>query len=445
MIERLKRVLSGVRDIDAWKITDRQVQGQELYFIGRDIDMQRSKQVRTTYLTIYKDFRENGKNYRGSVVVQIHPTYSDNEIRALIESSLEAAGYVQNEPYPLVAKDSEIRNLPTSNLAERPLEQWLAPIAETIYAQEDKEDARINSAELFLNCSDVRILNSKGRDVSYRSYSGYIELIAEATIGSRANDADSVGGVELYRELSFSEFEPEGLAAEVRGQLHYCSDRLKARPTPHLKHSAVLITGDPVPDFFLYYLTHSSAESVYSGLSTAKVGESIQGDGISGDRLNLSLEPYLKNSPRSAPVDVDGFALETTEVVKAGTLERYWGPLRFCHYLEVPATGFVGNVAVTTGSQTLEQLRRQPLLEVVYFSDFVCEPLTGDFGGEIRLAYYQEADGTRYPVTGGSVSGNIRDVQTRMYLSRESQIRAGFQGPSSVLLPEISVAGAAST
>lgn len=77
------------------------------------------------------------------------------------------------------------------------------------------------------------------------------------------------------------------------------------------------------------------------------------------------------------------------------------------------------------------------------FSDFITEPLTGDFGGEFRLAYYSDPDGQRYPVTGGSVSGNIKDVQAQMYLSRETQSTTGFKGPLAIRLPEISVAGSA--
>jgi PmbA protein len=153
----------------------------------------------------------------------------------------------------------------------------------------------------------------------------------------------------------------------------------------------------------------------------------------------------LKNSPASAPVDVDGFSLASSRIIDAGTLERYWGPLRFCHYLNVPATGAIGNVMVTPGSKSVDELRNGPQLEVVYFSDFVTEPLTGDFGGEIRLAYYTDQEGKRHPVTGGSVSGNIRDVQSQMHFSREVQSCARFQGPLAVLLPEISVSGAAST
>jgi PmbA protein len=443
MIEQLRELLAGIPEISAWRITDRRIEAQELFFIRRQVDMQRSKDVRHTFLTVYRDFREGGNTYRGSVTVRIHPGYSSEEIRALVGQSLDSARYVRNQYYPLVMPGAETGQMPQSSFASRPLEEWLAPVAETIYAQEDSEKARINSAELFLNRADTRIINSHGLDVSYSSYSGYLELIAED--GGKAEDGGPAGEVELYREMSFSEFDSRMLGAEVRDQLRYCSDRAAAGATPHLKRYPVLLTGDPVPEFFQYYLTRSAAESVYSGVSTAKVGESIQGDAIRGDTLSLTLEPFLKNSPASAPVDGDGFALASTRVVGAGTLERYWGPLRFCHYLGVPPTGAVGNMTVEPGSKTLGELRQGPHLEVVYFSDFIAEPLTGDFGGEIRLAYYTDGDGKRRPVTGGSVSGNIRDVQSQLYFSRETRSCAGFHGPLAVLLPEISVSGAAST
>jgi PmbA protein len=437
MIEGLRKLLAEIPGLSAWRISDRRIAGRELFLLRRDVDMQRSKDVRHTHLTVYRDFKADGRSYRGSVTVQIHPTYTNGEIRGLVEQSLDSALYVRNQPYPLVEPGAEITPMPESSFAARPLEEWLPPLAETIYDQEGSGGARINSAELFLNRAETRILNSRGLDVGYVGYSGYVELIVE--------DDGRAGEVELYRELRFSEYLPELLAAEVRDQLDRCGDRAAAGRTPHLKRFPVLLTGDPVPDFFEYYLEQSAAQSVYSGISTAKVGESIQGREISGDLLSLILEPFLYNSPSSAPVDADGFTLNSTRVIDAGRLERFWGPVRYCHYLEVPPTGAVGNVVVQAGDRTLQELREGPNLEVVYFSDFVAEPLTGDFGGEIRLAYYTDQKGKRCPVTGGSISGNIREVQTRMFFSRETQSRARFQGPAAVLLPEISVSGAAST
>ena len=436
MIERLRRVLSEIREISGWRINQKQIEGRELFFIRRDVDMQRSKDVDHISLTVYRDFSEGGRPYRGSVAVKIHPTQSDEQMRADIEQSLNSARYVRNEPYPLVEPGSGIEPMPESGFAARPLEQWLTLLADTVYAQEQGQEARINSSELFLDRVRTRIVNSLGLDVAYLSYSAYVELIVEAS--------GPAGEVELYRELRFSDFDADALGAEVSAQLRHCSDRASARPTPHLRRAAVVITGEPVADFFNYYLVRSAARSVYSGVSTAKVGESMQGERINGDTLSLTLEPIQESSPESAPVDADGFALGSTPVVRDGRLERYWGPLRFCHYLGVPATGSIGNVSIRPGARAEEQLRQEPHLEVVYFSDFVTEPLTGDFGGEIRLAYYQDAEGKRTPVTGGSVSGNVLDVQQRMCFSKQIQNCAGFRGPRSILLPEVNVAGAAS-
>jgi PmbA protein len=416
MIDRLRDILAGIRGVGAWKISDRRIEGRELYFVRRDVDMQRSKEVRHTFLTVYRDFREGGSEFRGSVTVQIHPTATDGEIRHIVERSLDSARWVRNQRYPLVEPGAAPEPMPRSSFAGKPLEAWLGPLAQTIFAQEQHAEARINSAELFLSRAENRILNSTGLDVGYESYAGYLELVVEDDVDKKGKSE-----VELYREVDFSEFDTDFLAAEVRRQLASCADRRNAGPAPHLKRYPVLLSGDPVPEFFGYYLIRSAAESVYAGISTAKVGQCIQGDTIEGDTLSLTLDPFLRGSTASAPVDGDGFPLRSTPIVNNGTLERYWGPLRFCHYLEVPPTGTPGNVIIQPGSRSLGELRGGPQLEVVYFSDFITEPLTGDFGGEIRLAYYTDGEGNRSIVTGGSVSGNVRDVQSRMLFSKETQ------------------------
>ncbi|MCK5008444.1 MAG: hypothetical protein KAR73_13725, partial [Spirochaetales bacterium] len=89
MITRLNEILGGIEEISAWRIIDRQIHGQELFFIRRGVDMQRSKDVRHTSVAVYRDFQEGQNRYRGSVLVQIHPTYTSEEIRALIQQSLD--------------------------------------------------------------------------------------------------------------------------------------------------------------------------------------------------------------------------------------------------------------------------------------------------------------------------------------------------------------------
>jgi predicted Zn-dependent protease len=433
MHDRLQKLLAEVPGVSAWKVQEQGVEARELFYIRRRLDMQRSKEVRRTVLTVYHDFQERGTRYRGFVTVQIHPTHTDDEIRLQVERSVASARYLRNEPFPLVKPGGEAIPLPAGSFAARGLEEWPGLLSEALFERDTAEEARINSAELFLDRVDTRIFNSLGLDVSWLSYRGYIELIVESE--------GPAGAVELYEELPFSDFEPEALSREVGRQLSLCRDRARARPCPRLKRCPVLITGEPVPEFFDYYLVQSSAESVYSGLSTARVGDAVQGGNAGGDLLTVILEPYLKNSTASTPYDGDGFPLKSAHIIERGVLKRYWGPLRFCHYLDVSPTGRIGNLTVSPGSRSAAELRRGRCLEVVQFSDFRTDALTGDFGGEFRLAYYHDGSGEKVPVTGGSLSGNIRDIHSRMYLSAELQTRSGFQGPQTVWLPEVGVAG----
>ena len=70
-VEKLRELLAGIDGLSGWKIVDRQIEGRELFFIRRDVDLQRSKDVRHTALTVYKDFREGENSYRGSVTAVV--------------------------------------------------------------------------------------------------------------------------------------------------------------------------------------------------------------------------------------------------------------------------------------------------------------------------------------------------------------------------------------
>jgi len=435
MIERLMRVLERTPGVSEWKLVARRVEGRELFFVRRGLDMQRARSVRRLGLSVYHDFEEGGRPFRGVVRIGVHPEAADAELSRWVEDAVFAARQVRNEPFPLVEPGATAPPLPASSFAGRPLGGWLAPLSEALFAPGPAGEgraARINSAELFLDQVETRILSSRGVDVSYAGYEGYVELIVEAE--------GPGGAVELYKEIQFAGFLPERLSGEVRTELELAGDRAQAGPTPRLKTAAVILSGEPVREFLGYYLTQGAAESMYNEISRFKVGDSLQGRDVRGDRLSIRGEPYLEGSTASAPWDGDGFALQSTALIEDGVLRRAWGPVRFCHYLGVPPTGGLANLVVRPGSRSLEEMRGDARLEVVAFSDFHSDPITGDFGGEIRLGYLIEA-GRRRPVTGGSLSGNVKEVHGELYLSRELQQLNGFQGPQAVELFGVAVTG----
>jgi PmbA protein len=79
-------------------------------------------------------------------------------------------------------------------------------------------------------------------------------------------------------------------------------------------------------------------------------------------------------------------------------------------------------------------------LEAIYFSNLQVDPLTGYFGGEIRLAILHK-DGKEIPVTGCSISGNLVESQKYIKLSNTIQSFDNYIGPDKIFFKNISVSG----
>ena len=102
----------------------------------------------------------------------------------------------------------------------------------------------------------------------------------------------------------------------------------------------------------------------------------------------------------------------------------------------------VYNCTVSGGTESEQDLRTGDYLEVVEFSDFQVDEITGDITGEIRLAYLHQ-DGKVTPVSGGSVSGNMAELAKTMRFSKESRQYNCHLIPSVTRLQGVTVTGAA--
>ena len=428
MIERIKALLMKDADISGYKITEINKSSDEFFFITKNLDMHRAKDVCIYQVTVYKDFEEYGKQYRGSSVVTIHPTMNDEEIEKTLKDASFAAGLVKNEYYPLAMpcaiQPDSINSLLPENAA--------GDIIDAAFKADCYEGGRLNSSELFINRNQVRIVNSNGVDVNYNGNSAELEFIAEWK-----ND---VGSVEQYRYLAFSQLDLDSVTSEIDKYLNMSRERAEALPTPSLENIPVLLTGEPVSTFFSFYYSQTNALNIYNHMSTVKKDDYIQGKNVKGDHLTLSLIPSLKGSTHSSPYDGDGYVLSEVTIIRNGRVERLWGDIRHCHYLGVEPTGNIKNFTVEPGTKSISEMKKEPYLELLSFSDFQMDDTTGDFAGEIRLARY--FDGTScIPVTGGSLSGNIHQVQENMYLSKETAQENNFLGPKTIQLFDASVAG----
>ena len=85
-------------------------------------------------------------------------------------------------------------------------------------------------------------------------------------------------------------------------------------------------------------------------------------------------------------------------------------------------------------------MKKEPYLHVVSFSDFSMDSFSGYFGGEIRLAYLYDGEKVT-PVTGGSVSGNLLELQKNIVFSTERYKNKDYDGPFAVEFQNVAVAG----
>jgi predicted Zn-dependent protease len=432
MIERIKRLISECTKIDDFKIVENKINASELFFIKKGLDMDRAKSVHNFNITLYKNFQEDDVMYTGSSSAMIHPTMSDKEISEVIDEVAFAASFIKNKYYPIVGPSDKAQPEIKSNFSEKPLNEWLPILTEAIYKSDICDKGGINSSELFLNEIYTRIVNSKGIDVNFTTYKGELEFIT--------NWKEDCEEIELYKHINFSEMDYDQIDEKVKEMLIISKEKAIASPTPALSKHTVLLNGTPVIELLSYYLAQASAKSVYNGTSIAKLGENIQGDEAQGDFITLTLDPFMKNSTKSSPYDTDGFPVNPIDVFKNGVLNMYHGDVRHCHYLNIQPTGNISNFIIKGGTYGEMDFKKDPYLEIIAFSDFQINNLTGNFAGEIRLGWYFDGTST-IPVTGGSVSGNLKELQREMYLSKELQIDNNFVGPKIVKLLNVSVAG----
>ena len=127
--------------------------------------------------------------------------------------------------------------------------------------------------------------------------------------------------------------------------------------------------------------------------------------------------------------------------MKESIPEKYTGNRMFAQYMGLDDSFIVSNWSVSGGSRSADELRNGKFLEIVEFSDFQVDSMTGDIFGEIRLAYYHDGQGNVTPVSGGSVSGSMLDNIANMQMSKETRRYGNAEIPSVTKLENVIIAG----
>lgn len=417
MRELLIRALKAA-EISGWLIEEIAIGSKELFSSGGNIDLIRGKDVVKYRVVVYTDH----DGFRGDAKFSVYSSTSEEELNLEISRAVRAAKSVNNRPYPLASGEKF-----EQKGEKRDLLKIMGDISTTVINKTHK-DAKVNSFEVFVEEGTKRILNSNGVDVSFPIFRETIELITEA---EGKNEP-----VEVYCLLNFKDTDGHILGRTLEEKLEEAALRAEAEPMLSLDNINVYLSGENVKDFFEYFLSQTSVPMAYRNMSSYKEGDEIK----SKDLISIELKPLMENSASSMPYDSDGVKLSDTVIIKDGKFVKLHGSLRFSHYMHTAPTGTIKNFEVKGGTLSEEERKTAPYLEILAFSDFLMDPLTGEFGGEIRLAKYFDGKEIR-PVTGGSFTTVMSDALPSLRLSKELQERDGFIGPKVIGFSDMTVLG----
>lgn len=424
MLDIMKKKLEAL-DCDMWELTETVRQGWEFYFIRHELDQNRAVEIQSIEVKLYKSI-EDGK-YLGSASGEIPPTASDEEIDGYLSSLLYQAGLVKNPPYTLT--DQPITAFPKTDPVD--IEAIAEQFIRTIREVGETESADVNSYEIFVNSLTRHTLNSNGVEYTCTYPSSTLDIVVNARKDGHE--------IEMYRFFTSGTCDREKLKGEIADAMRYGSDRLSAAPTPKLGSAAVVFSTSDAVAIYDYFLYRMAAGAVYRKISDWQIGKPIVGD-QEGDRISIKALSSLRNSSHDFSVDEEGSPIRDRWIIRDGIAENYYGSRQFSEYLGLKDSSIVHNISVSGGSKTAAEIRQGDFLEIVEFSDFQVNPMTGDIAGEIRVAYLHRG-GEVTVVTGGSVSGNMLDAARTMTFSEETCQYDTYVIPAVTRLENLSITG----
>jgi PmbA protein len=230
------------------------------------------------------------------------------------------------------------------------------------------------------------------------------------------------------------------MAAILRRESEYLIDLQSAKAPPTGKFPVVL-GEDALDTLFDFFTSQADASALYFNFSNFKQGESVLAQGKTPlEKINISTNPSIKGCKGAGFFDELGFPLAKLDLIKDGNLNDFTINGKFSSLLNMPRTTQLSTVEVAPGSTSYSDFLSDGVIELLKFSTFIPNGITGSFSGEIRLGYLHK-NGKKIPIRGGSVSGNTQEAFVNARFSKETVKRENYSGPRGIFFQELTLAG----
>jgi predicted Zn-dependent protease len=238
--------------------------------------------------------------------------------------------------------------------------------------------------------------------------------------------------------LKLENYNLDEIKKEVKELLDLAIQRYEAKPLELNEDVNIILENDEVAQLLSFFTDDLTYGAKYQKININEVNDSVQGD-IKGDKLNIKMTPYYPGCINSTDFDSDGVLLKEIELIKDGIAKKMYGSYRFGYYLKENPTGILPITLVSEGSKSFDEFKENKYLRCVRFSNMQLDSNTGFFGGEVRLGFLYDGE-KEIPVTGFSISGNINELKSELYLSKEMATLPDYHGPKYILIKGMKVA-----
>ncbi|HSM71659.1 MAG TPA: metallopeptidase TldD-related protein [Anaerolineales bacterium] len=437
MLTKIMDTLNARKDISAWTVRYITSHGAQVYAVPGQIESQRtvgSERYKIDVLCNTKGV--DGSPAVGSGDVTILP---NDDIDSAIDQAALVASLVAN-PLHSIPGPADLPDVPLiDDEIKNDVDSATKKLMDDIRATASKNNnVRLTAAECFGDIHTTRLVNSKGIDAEQESTHTSIELVLQA----KRDDRETEFFVEKGRRR-ISDIDP---TTELEHQSKYTLDLLEAKAPPNRQGAVVLrndvlgnfMAGTPLAGSVLQFL--SAASSKYAKITAWEIGESVFKDEVKGDPLTVWANRLIPYGTTSNRFDSEGLPAQRVELIRDNKLVTFHAGQRYAEYLEIPATGAFGGVELPAGKTEAATLLEEPHIEIIQFSWFNPDPITGDFATEIRLGYVVE-NGVRTPFKGGQLIGNYMQALADVRWSAETGFFGHYLGPHTARFNNLKVSG----
>ena len=437
MLKKIIDALNAHKDISAWTVRHITTNGAQVYAVPGQIESQRTVGSESYKVDVLRNTKgADGSPAVGSGDVTILP---DDDITAAVDQAALVASMVANPVHSIPKPESLPNVLLTDDQIKSDAGIAMKGLMDDIRSTASRiKNVRLTAAECFGDLHTTHLVNSQGIDAEQESTSTSIELVLQ----SKNDDVETESFAEKGRRRIL-DIDP---ITEIEHQSKYTLDLLKAKAPPTRQGAVVLrndvlasfIAGTPLAGSVLQF--SSAASSKYAKITPWEIGKSVFKGEVKGDPLTVwanRLTPYGTTSNR---FDQEGLPARRIELIKDNNLVTFHANQRYAEYLNIPATGAFGSVELPAGKTEASDLLEEPYIEIIQFSWFNPDPVTGDFATEIRLGYLVE-NGIRTPFKGGQLIGNFMDALADVRWSSETGFFGHYLGPNTARFNNLKVSG----